>query len=357
MSDKLSADDRREYFISRPSASAAADTNNKPLESVTDPTLGQLQVSFEQSLKSFSSANVPKGKRKKKRKLGVNGIVRLLALCLCIGIFVFSFVQVLENMRDSAAAKKKNAALFRTDYSAVPSLKSESVIKPSKDILTFLGSDVGGIEILDTETRDHYDELRAIVLNLQNLYNTDTRGCWGYIEVSGTPISDPIMKSKDDAYYLYRWIDGSKDKAGSVYAEERMRDDYDENRNVVIYGHCMTNGTRFRGLKLFFDSANRYSKAQEMEITVVTADKVYIYEYFSGYRAEGDRFTKLYSIYKSDDEYLNFLRSRRALNTISKDVYYDANSKIITLITCTNLSSKPDERYVLHGILKEVYEF
>ena len=119
----------------------------------------------------------------------------------------------------------------------------------------------------------------------------------------------------------------------------------------------MTDGTRFRGIKLFFDDENRYSMAQDLEITVVTEDAVYVYEYFSGYRAEGDRFATCYSTNTSSASFYQFLTERRRLNTISKDVSYDENSKIITLITCTNLSSKPSERYVLHGILKNTYYF
>lgn len=33
---------------------------------------------------------------------------------------------------------------------------------------------------------------------------------------------------------------------------------------------------------------------------------------------------------------------------------YDENSKICTLVTCTNVIAMPEERYVLHGILKQV---
>ena len=36
---------------------------------------------------------------------------------------------------------------------------------------------------------------------------------------------------------------------------------------------------------------------------------------------------------------------------------YNKNSKIISLITCTNVASEPDGRYVLTGILTEFISF
>jgi len=311
-------------------------------------------VGFEQSLKAFSSSDVVKHKRKRKRKLGINGIIRLIALCVCIGVLVFSLSKIMERTNDLSEAKRVYDSLLSDDTgSAIPKLKPARAVSFSKDLLTFLGSDSGGIEMVDTETRNYYEMLREQVLAIQKVYPD----CIGYITVSGTKISYPIMKTTNNDYYLRHLYNGEYSKAGSIYADYRMDDDYNKNMNTVIYGHCMSDGTMFRGIKLFFDSEYRYSQAQEMKITVVTADAVYIYDYFSGYRSEGAYFISVFKEGQSTARYYTFLRNIRARNTIAKDVGYNSNSKIITLVTCTNLSSKPDERYVLHGILDEYFEF
>ncbi len=312
-------------------------------------------VGFEASVNSFSSKDTVKKRRKKrKRALGVDGILRLVAICVCIGIFSFSLLKIGERVTDLAAAKEA--------YDSLNAMESDSLVshpKPvrriptSKDLLSYLGSDKNGIDILDTNTQNYYETLREKVLSIQK----DYPDCIGYITVSDTKISYPLMKTDNNQYYLRYLYNGVYSTAGSIFADCDQSDDYDKNMNTVIYGHCMSDGSMFRGIKYFFDSENRYTRAQDMEITVVTADGVYIYEYFSGYRAEGARFISKYIDDGKNTSYYNFLKNIRALNTIPKNVAYNANSKIVTLVTCTNLAAKPNERYVLHGILTKHFTF
>lgn len=39
---------------------------------------------------------------------------------------------------------------------------------------------------------------------------------------------------------------------------------------------------------------------------------------------------------------------------LRRRVPYNADSRICTLVTCTNVVGMEDERYVLHGILKKI---
>ncbi len=310
--------------------------------------------SFEASVNSFSSKDTVKGKRKKKRSLGVNGFVRMVAVCVCVGIFAFSLFKIAQRMVDLSAAEKAYESLNDLDgNSLVSHPKPVRHVPSSLDLLSYLGSGYSGIELLDPNTQNYYDTLRETVLNIQKDYPE----CIGYITVSGTKISYPLMKTSNNDYYLRHLYNGEYSRAGSIFADYRLSDNFDENMNTVIYGHCMTNGTMFRGIKLFFDDVYRYSRAQDIEITIVTADGVYIYEYFSGYRSEGSNFISMFRDDGQNLYYYNFLKNIRALNTIPKNVGYNANSRIVTLITCTNLASKPDERYVLHGILKNHFTF
>lgn len=309
---------------------------------------------FESSLNSFSSKDSAKGRKRraKKRKLGVNGALRLVSLCLCIAVFIFSGYKIIDRSAELSASDEYYASLRGdTQNSLVSHPKEVRRVKFSEDLLTFLGSDGGGIEILDTATQNYYEKLR------DNVVNSSAPNCVGYIVVSGTNIDYPVFKTTDNDYYLYHQPDGKLNSAGAIFLDCRLSDNYDDNMNVVVYGHCMTNGSMFRGIKLFFDSEYRYTRAQEMEITFVTADGVYIYEYFSGYRSEGSKFVSTFTDNGTNKAFYSFLQSIRARNTISKNVGYNANSKIITLVTCTNVPSRPGERYVLHGILKEHFTF
>jgi len=310
-------------------------------------------AAFEQSLNAFSSSSVRKSVRKKRRKPSVGVFLRMIALCLCLGVLAFSLSKIAERTEEMSAAKRVYGSMLNVNESAIPKLKPARTVSLSKDLLAFLGSDSRQIEMLDTETVNYYDLLRAEVLATQKLYPD----CIGYIAVSDTQIKYPVFKTDDNDYYLHHLADGSNNDTGAIFADYRLDDDYDKNMNTVIYGHCMKNGTMFRGIKLFFDSKDKYEKAKELTITFVTTEAVYIYEYFSGYRSEGSYFISTFNLGDNSARYYTFLRNIRARNTIPKDVAYNSNSKIITLITCTNVFAKPNERYVLHGILDEYFQF
>ncbi|MBQ3081733.1 MAG: class B sortase [Clostridia bacterium] len=332
-----------EHFLSGQKQSSPKEAENQ-----------RRSADFESSLKEFSSDNVVKKRRKKKRKLGLNGMIRLVCLCVCIGVLVFSVSKIVNRVNDLSAAKDYYANLLNADTgSELPAIKPARPVTPAKDLLTFLGSDNGGIEMVDTDTRNYYDYLRDRYYEVKS-YNPD---CIGFISVSDTTIEYPIMKTTNNDYYLHYTPEREKSSMGAIFADYRLNNDYDRNMNTILYGHCMTNGTMFRPIKYFFDSEYRYTQAQEMKITVVTEKAIYVYEYFSGYRSEGGYFINTFTDKSSKDNYYNFLKNLRAKNSIPKTVGYNANSKIITLVTCTNLGSKPDERYVLHGILDEYFLF
>ncbi len=343
-----------EYFFSFNSNKEAAD--KKHAEGISEAET--VKTSFEASLNNFSSSDVPKKKKRKKRKLGVYGLTRMLAFCLCIGVLAYSVMMIFDKFDGLSRSKEINETAENIGKdSYIPRIPPKGNLSPSRDLLTFIGSDTAGIDDINQESRNEYEERRQQLITLQATY--PDAYFYGYITVSDTDISYPIMKTTNNDYYLTHLFNGEYQKkgTGAIFADYRLKDDYDMNMNTIIYGHCMTNGTMFRPIKYFFDSDYRVTQAQTMKITVVTLDKVYIYEFFSAYRSEGDDFIDRYTTESSKNRYFRFLKRRRQLNTVSKAVSYNENSKIITLVTCTNVPTKKNERYVLHGILTESYEF
>jgi hypothetical protein len=139
-------------------------------------------------------------------------------------------------------------------------------------------------------------------------------------------------------------------------ADCRTREEFLENLNIVIYGHCMTDGSMFRCIKDFYDkTSTRKAVAEKMEIEVITLDGVYIYKFFATYRTQDHSYIKM--SFPTSDDYLNYLTERVNLSPVKLDRPYNKNSKIISLITCTNVASEPDGRYVLTGILTEFISF
>ena len=172
---------------------------------------------------------------------------------------------------------------------------------------------------------------------------------YAWIYVNFTDIHYPVMKGPYTNYYLNHTIDGAESAYGSITADSNLSDSYSSNINNVIYGHCMKNGTMFRSLKTFMESANRNTKAKSMNIEIYTEEGLYIYKVLSGYRNDDDHYTQ--SVFSDSEEYKAFLDKIVSRNELSVSNSYDVNSRIVTLITCANVTSNDDERYILHGVL------
>ncbi len=342
-----------EYFFSFNNPQSN-NTATPPSEKPSDGT----QNGFEESLDNFSSVDVPRKKKKKKRSIGMYTISRMLVFCLCIGVLFYSMYMIIEKVDGLSLSNEINSQAENIGKdSYIPKLNPKGNLSPSRDLLTFLGSDTAGIDEINPDARTEYEERRQQLLDLKAAYPNSE--FYGYITMSDTAISYPIMKADDNDFYLTHLFNGKKQDPGSgaIFADYRLKDDYDENMNIIVYGHCMTNGTMFRPIKYFYDNDYRDEQAQTMKITVVTVDKVYVYEFFSSYRSEGDDFINRYTTKSDKDRYYSFLKRRRSLNVVNKQVSYNENSKIITMVTCTNNPARPNERYVLHGILTESYSF
>ena len=77
---------------------------------------------------------------------------------------------------------------------------------------------------------------------------------YAWIRIPGTVIDYPILQHpEDDTYYLNRTAERKKGLPGSIYTENLNKTDFSD-RNTLIYGHNMKNGSMFGDLSLYMDS-------------------------------------------------------------------------------------------------------
>ena len=161
-----------------------------------------------------------------------------------------------------------------------------------------------------------------------------------YIRIKGTKVNYPIVKYKDNDYYLKHSFDNSKNKYGWIFMD--YRNEAFNNQNTIIYGHAMKNKTMFGSIKDMFKSS--WLDNYKHEIKVYDNNEFVTYKIFSIYETEAVN-DYLHTNFTSE-EYKEFI------NTIIKKSYYDFNtevnedSKIITLSTC----SRQNKRLVVHAI-------
>ncbi len=317
---------------------------------------------FENSINSFSHINVNGDITAEKRKLLPALIIRSCLIALCISLFGYAVFMVAsgaketneveelyEEIRPNANTQPSDSTVNNTPYTGL--LPATNLLEPApmytlQEMLNSNGeymNYIGDMESMDDLQRrsSYYRNYLSFAKKFPDAY--------AWIYVSYTQIDYPVMKGDYTDYYLYHNYKGNASSSGSITAESNLSDNYASNINNVIYGHCMKNGSMFRTLKTFMESANKHTLAKSMNIEIYTKEGLYVYEILSGYRHDGSFFAK--TIFSNSDDYLKFLDDAVSRNTLRVSQKYNSNSRVCTLVTCANVSSNEDERYVLHGIL------
>ena len=187
----------------------------------------------------------------------------------------------------------------------------------------------------DINTKLNIEEVRTGKNDIDYDYlvniNSDTVG---YIIVEGTSINYPVVKTINNEYYLKHSFDKSYNSAGWIFMDYRNNNIND--KNIIIYGHNMKDGSMFGKLKLL-------KKNKESYITYYDNNIKYRYKVFSIYEIEEEDYY-LKTVFNGN-EYNNFINTLK--NRSLYDYGYTPNNEdnIITLSTCTSGS----KRLVVHA--------
>ena len=162
-----------------------------------------------------------------------------------------------------------------------------------------------------------------------------------WLMVDGTNINYPVVKGKDNSFYLDHDINGNLKTSGWVFMDYRNSKKLDDD-NTIIYGHNLANKTAFGSLENLFE--DKWFKESNHLIVVRNRKKKYVYKVFSVYESSPETYYLQNNVYEEYLEFLNTLKSRSKFNF---DVELDKNSKIITLSTCTKDNKN---RKVVHAV-------
>ena len=165
-----------------------------------------------------------------------------------------------------------------------------------------------------------------------------------WINVNNTDIKYPIVKTKDNSFYLNHSFDKSKNSAGWIFADYKNKFD-NTDKNIVIYGHNMRDGSMFGSMLNILD-AKWYENEENTNITLYTENEKCIYKVFSIYKIENEDYY-IKTEFKNDNEFEEFVKNlkKRSIKDFNVDISKDDN--ILTLSTCANNNKY---RIVLHAI-------
>lgn len=306
---------------------------------------------FESSVEGFSHDNVRGDVATEKKALIPMLLLRSALIAVLICVFAYACIMLVMSALETDEVNQlygeiqpENTLSAIKHSASLPEPTSmytlEQMVNSNGEYSNYVG---GVVSAEDSQRRsDYYRNYMK--------FKAQHKDAYGWIYVDFTKINYPIMKHDSDTnYYMYHDFNGKDLSSGCITAAYYLSDDWDANINNVIYGHCMKNGSMFRTLKTFMESANRNTLVKTMNIEIYNEKGLYIYKVLSGYRNSSTDFTQ--TLFSGSDEYLSFLKKMVARNTLRISRNYDAESRICTLITCSNVNNDKDDRYVVHGIL------
>ena len=174
--------------------------------------------------------------------------------------------------------------------------------------------------------------------------NSDTVA---YLAVNGLDISNFVVKTKDNSYYLKHNFDKEYSTAGWIFADYHNKFD-GKDKNIIIYGHNTKNGSMFGTLKNIF-TKEWYSISDNLTIKLITESGEYKYQVFSTYAIKPEDYY-INTSFKNDKVFKEFVEVLKKRSTHDFKVDTSKVSQILTLSSCRK---EGQERVVLHAIRLE----
>ncbi len=157
-------------------------------------------------------------------------------------------------------------------------------------------------------------------------------------------ISYPVVKGTDNDKYLTTTFEGKKNSSGSIFMDVGNQGDFSD-YNTFIYGHNMKNGSMFGQLRKF--KAKEYYKENPYFYIYTPDGKEVKYQIFAVCIVE-DTSRSYERFYNSDEEYLDYLNYVKSIARYDTGVELTAESRIVSLSTCTNVTET--QRLLVHGV-------
>ena len=319
-------------------------------ESVLKTKYGQTKTRLTASLDRARPADLssaPVDTKSGILRSAARGGFRYMIMIACFLVFIgtcvyllFYTIQYFQKQEESRFLQNFSG---KTDYTlATVAEKDVQNVHTLSVENSMAGQTIGKTNVEKKEYNEYFQTRKTRIAALQRV-NSDV---WGWIEVKGTTIDYVIMKTTDNDFYLYRDFKKDYSRYGSIFADYRTRNKLEDNKNLIIYGHNMNNmKTMFYPLLEYATNENAF---QNRMIEVTTLDGVYTYSVFSVYDTSPS-FNYIRTYFSTSEDYMGFLKTIEKKSIFHKNVELTADSKILTLSTCT--VRQDNRRWAIHAVL------
>lgn len=202
---------------------------------------------------------------------------------------------------------------------------------------------------IETEGKKNGEEEQArFQVNFDELLkiNPDTIG-WIRFDPEPSVISYPIVQGSNNSEYLKKTFSSNENTLGAIFLNVDNSPAFTD-KNSIIYGHRMKDGSMFRHLQDYEDQsfweANPY-------FYIYTPDGSEMkYHIYSVGEVEDTSDTYL-TVFGTEEEYQAFLNMTKEVALYDTGVEVTTNDTIVTLSTCTSASD--NHRFVVRGLREE----
>lgn len=188
-----------------------------------------------------------------------------------------------------------------------------------------------------------YIKMNLIDVKFDELKKTNSETV-GWLQVPGTNVNYPFVKTSDNKYYLTHSFDKSTNSAGWVFLDYRNNNSLDD-RNNIIYAHGRMDKTMFGSLRSTLQQ-NWYGNTDNHIIKISTESYNSLWQIFSIYRIPTTNdYIKVN--FNSDDTYTDWLNMIANRTEMSFNTNVSASDRVLTLSTCYD----DNQKLVIHAKL------
>ncbi len=226
------------------------------------------------------------------------------------------------------------SAIYLADY-FWEAEHQKAVIDYSRDIWHEEFTNHEPLDDAESYEREHKVDNTKIQYMLEE--NSDFKG---WITISGTQVDNPIYQTKDNDYYLNHNQLKQKSIYGALYFDFRNKlTKTEQDKNLVIYGHEMKNGSMFGSLKKL-KRLDFYKQYPTLEFSTLYEKHTYkIYSIFILNASKEDDGGYIYNIYRQNfngqEDFSAWVDEAFERSIIKTGVDAEYGDDILTLVTCS----------------------
>ena len=159
------------------------------------------------------------------------------------------------------------------------------------------------------------------------------------MSLKGAGVDHPVYQTDNNSFYLNHNQDKKASVYGALYFDyENKITEQERDRNLIIYGHEMKNGSMFGSLKKL-RNLSFYKENSTVELSLFGQKDVYrIYAVFVLNASKKDDDGYIYNLFRKqffdEEDFNSWVDEAKKRSIINTNVDVDYDDELLTLITC-----------------------